>query len=283
MDARPGSPRTPRSGVTGVVLIVVGSLVATPDWLAVVAMAVVAFAVLFAGVVSSVINGGTQAALLAFILAVMLPGGRTYVPERLAGWGIALAISVPVALFVWPPADQNVLRQRAAALCRAMATMLHLEQPPPGERDPLVAMRASARELRDAFRVSAAARTAALSTGARLLIRLVDELEWLSTIVVNACADAPDGWTEQGRRLRDAAARLLLACAETLDHDGRGPALTGVRRPRHVRRRASARRARRLPPRHSTRCAQRLRDPATERWRASSSVRSMPRTSSGTQ
>ncbi len=213
-------------GVAGVVLIVVGSLVATPDWLAVVAMAIVAFAVLFAGVVSSVINGGTQAALLAFILAVMLPGGSTYVGDRLAGWGIALAVSVPVALFVWPPADQDVLRQRAAALCRALATMLHLDQPPPGERDPLVAMRASARELRDAFRVSAAARTAALSTGARLLIRLVDELEWLSTIVVNACADAPDGWTEQGRRLRDAAARLLMACGETLGHDGGGPALT---------------------------------------------------------
>src|SRR6478609_10436085 len=67
-------------GVAGVALIVLGSLVASPDWLAVVAMAVVAFAVLLAGVVSSVINGGTQAALLSFILAVMLPGGRAYVP-----------------------------------------------------------------------------------------------------------------------------------------------------------------------------------------------------------
>jgi uncharacterized membrane protein YccC len=212
-------------GAVGVVLITVGSLATTPDWLAVIAMGVVAFAVLFAGVVSSVINGGTQAALLSFILAVMLPGGRIYLGDRLAGWAIALVVSVPVALFVWPPGDQDVLRQRAAAVCRSIAAMLHLEQPGPGEPDPLVTMRSAARDLREAFRVSAAARTAALSTGARLLVRLVDELEWLTTIVVNACSDAPDGWPEQGRRLRDAGARLMSACAETLAHDGTGPAL----------------------------------------------------------
>ena len=212
--------------VSGAALIVLGTFLATPDWLAVIAMGVVAFAVLFSGVVSSVINAGTQAALLAFILSVMLPGTHADLPERLLGWAIACAVAVPVALFVWPPADQNVLRDRAAKLCRAMAAMLDLDQPAPGEGDTLVAMRAAARELRRAFRVSAAARTAALSTGARLLVRLVEELEWLATIVTNACADAPGGWPEQGRRLRESAARLLASCADTLAHNGDGPAQT---------------------------------------------------------
>ncbi|HEY8301091.1 MAG TPA: FUSC family protein [Jatrophihabitans sp.] len=211
-------------GLAGIVLITVGSLTASPDWLAVVAMAVISFGVLFAGVVSSVINAGVQAALLSFILAVLLPGGRAYIPDRLLGWLIALVVSVPVALFVWPPADQDVLRQRAAQLCRSIGGMLHLDPPAPGEPDPLVAMRAAARELRAAFRVSAAARTAALSTGARLLVRLVDELEWVTTVVINSCSDAPDGWPEQGRRLREAGARLMSACAETLAHEGDGPA-----------------------------------------------------------
>lgn len=211
-------------GVAGAVLISVGTLVATPDWLAVTAMGVVALGVLFAGVVSSVINAGAQAALLSFILAVMLPGDHGYLPERLAGWGIAFAVSVPVAVLLWPPDDRNVLRNRAAALCRSLGAMLHLEQSPTGQGDPLVAMRQATRELRAAFRMSAS-RTAALSTGARLLIRLVDELEWLATAVTNACADAPSGWPEQGRRMREAAARVLLACAETLAHDGGGPAL----------------------------------------------------------
>jgi uncharacterized membrane protein YccC len=203
-------------------LILIGTELASPDWLAVVGMAVIAFAVLFAGVVSSTVNGATQAVLLAFILAVMLPGGRAAVPDRLAGWGLALLTAVPVALFVWPPRDQDVLRHKTAALCRALAAMLHLEQPAPGEGDSLVAMRRAARELRDAFRTSAA-RSAAVSTGARLLIRLVDELEWLAITVANACADAPEGWPEQGRRLRATAAEVLAACAMTLEHHGDAP------------------------------------------------------------
>jgi uncharacterized membrane protein YccC len=209
-------------GLVGVGLIALGTLVASPDWLAVAVMAVVGFAVLFAGVTSSVLNGGTQAALLAFILAVMLPGPRSVLPERLAGWGIALAVSVPAAIFLWPPVDRDVLRLKSAALCRALAVMLRLEQPAPGEGDPLVAMLHASAELRDAF-TATAARTAALSTGARLLIRLVDELEWLSTIVINACADAPEQWPEQGRRLRAAAARVLSSCGDVLAHDGSGP------------------------------------------------------------
>lgn len=209
-------------GVAGAALISVGTALATPDWLAVLAMAVVAFTVLFAGVVSSLISGASQAALLAFILAVMLPGSRADLPDRLAGWGIAFAMAVPVALFVWPPREQDQIRLRAAALCRALGAALSLDQPPPGAGDTLVAMRQAARELRATFRASAT-RTAGLSTGARLLIRLVDEVEWLSAAVVNACVDAPAQWPEQGKRLRAAAADVLAACGAALSHGGAGP------------------------------------------------------------
>jgi uncharacterized membrane protein YccC len=208
--------------LAGAVLIAVGTELATPDWLAVAAMGVIAFCVLFAGVISSMISGATQAALLASILAVMLPGSRSDLPERLAGWGIAAAVAIPVALFVWPPRDRDELRLRAAQLCRRLADLLALVQPAPGAGDTLVAMRSSARELRAAFRTSAT-RTAGLSTGARLTIRLVGELEWLAAAVVNACVDAPDRWPEQGRRLREAAAQALTACGAALDHRGSGP------------------------------------------------------------
>ncbi|MGI8664621.1 MAG: FUSC family protein [Jatrophihabitans sp.] len=204
---------------TGAVLITIGTLVATPDWLAVAAMAVVAFAVLFAGVVSSMLNAGTQAALLSFILAVMLPGSRSDLPARLGGWGLAALVSVPVAVLLWPPTSQDLLRSKAAALCRALAVMLQLEPPPPGGRDRLVVMREAARELRASFRTSAA-QAAAIGAGARLGIRLVDELEWLATIVNNACADAPEGWSEPGKRLRTVAAQLLEQAADSLGNPG---------------------------------------------------------------
>lgn len=147
--------------------------------------------------VSSTLNAGAQAALLAFILAVMLPGTRSDLPARLGGWGLAVLVAVPVAVLIWPPDDRDLVRSRAAALLRALAGMLHVAPPPAGSRDRLVVMREAARELRAAFRTS---------------------------IVNNACADAPGGWSEPGLRLRSVAAQLLDDCATTLDHSGDRPA-----------------------------------------------------------
>jgi uncharacterized membrane protein YccC len=203
--------------VTGVALIAAGSAISSPDAVAVVGTAVIGFAVLFAGALSSLVAAGTQAALLAFLLSVLLPGGTAVVGDRLAGWGIAVAVSVPVALFVWPPRDEDQLRLQAARLCRSLAAMLQLERPTPDDR--LVTMRRDARALRETF-IGSAGRTAGLSTAARMVIRLVDELEWLSTTVVNACADAPEQWPESGRRLRVAAAAVLHSCGDTLDFAG---------------------------------------------------------------
>src|SRR3954469_11742912 len=56
------------------VLISVATLVSRTTWLAAAAMAVVAFGILFAGVVSSVLAASTTTLLLAFILPVSLAG-----------------------------------------------------------------------------------------------------------------------------------------------------------------------------------------------------------------
>ncbi|HEY7174671.1 MAG TPA: FUSC family protein, partial [Micromonosporaceae bacterium] len=193
-------------------------------------MAVVGFLVLYSGVISSVIAAGSRAALLTFILPVMLPGDLSDLPMRLAGWGTAVAISVPVAVFVWPPHDQNVLRARAADMCRALGRMLTIEPRAPGEGDPLVAMSRANTALRAAFHASAY-RPVALTTGSRLLMRLVDELEWLTTTVANACADAPETWPEKGRQLRAASASVVDACAVVLDDgDGGGPTIANCGR-----------------------------------------------------
>jgi len=216
-------------GVAGVALIALGTLVLKPSWLAVTSMAVVAFIILYAGVVSSVIAAASRAALLTFILPVMLPGAISDLPERLAGWGIAVALCVPVAILVWPPNDQNVLRAKTSALCRALAGLLSLEAPRPGQGDRLVAVMRAKTELRAAYHATAS-RPVALSTGSRLLVRLVDELEWLTPTVTNACAEAPEQWPEQGRRLRVAAAEVLDAAATVLDHTGGGPSRAGRRR-----------------------------------------------------
>ncbi len=207
--------------ITGAVLIVLGSALAHPDWLAVASMAVVAFLVLFAGVVSSTIAAAGRAALLTFILPVMLPGTTGDIPNRLAGWAIACALAIPAALFVWPPQEQNQLRVRTAEMCAALGRMLELS-PDLSHGDPRVGVSTALANLRAAFRASAV-RPVALSTGSRLLVRLVDELEWLSTAVVNACTDAPESWPPEGRRLRAASGEALQSCARALAHNGDRP------------------------------------------------------------
>ena len=60
----------------GAVLIAVGTLCSRSTWLATVAMAVVAFAILFAGVLSDYVAAARSAAILTFVLPVMVVGGR---------------------------------------------------------------------------------------------------------------------------------------------------------------------------------------------------------------
>ena len=77
---------------------------------AAVAMAAGRFAVLFAGVVSSVLASATVALLLSFILPVSLPGPISTIPDRLAGWGLAAGASL-VAV------DRCCGRRRRASRC----------------------------------------------------------------------------------------------------------------------------------------------------------------------
>jgi len=79
---------------------------------------VVAFGVIFAGVVSSVLAGATTALLLAFILPVSLAAPPSAVPDRLAGWAMAGGVALVATAFLWPAPARDRLRGAAAAACR---------------------------------------------------------------------------------------------------------------------------------------------------------------------
>ena len=114
--------------VTGGVFVCLATLASQTAWLAAVAMAVVGFGVIFAGVVSSVLAGATTALLLAFILPVSLAAPASAVPDRLAGWG-------------WPQAS----RWRRSRSCgpRQHATRCVVPRPPPAGRWPPGCVRGS--------------------------------------------------------------------------------------------------------------------------------------------
>jgi uncharacterized membrane protein YccC len=182
--------------LTGAAFICLGTLASRSAWLAAVAMALVAFGVLFAGVVSSVLAGATTSLLLAFILPVSLPGPASSIPDRLAGWGLAAGAALLAIAFLWPAPARDPVRSAAIAACRALAERLRLkgaylagEGPPKAERAAAVARAGDAVEkLRAAF-FATPYRPTGLSTAARAVVRLVDELRWLNGIVAHAAPD----------------------------------------------------------------------------------------------
>ncbi|MGX9789056.1 FUSC family protein [Mycobacterium sp. MMS18-G62] len=187
-------------GINGAILITAGTLVAPYPWVSVVAMFVLGVAVTFAGVLSEIIAAGQRATLLLFVLPACTPPGP--IPERLLGWAIALALCVPAALFLLPPRHHDELRQHAAAVCRALADSLDGVSTP---KDVTRAMNA----LWDNY-IGADYRPVALTAGSRALVRVVDDLGFLSDrIAEDTSRLLRDMLPPIIRVLRDSAAVLV--------------------------------------------------------------------------
>lgn len=162
-------------GVNGAILITLGTLISPIPWLAVSAMFVLAVAVTFSGVLSEIVAAGQRSTLLTFVLPVCTPPGP--IPDRLLGWGIALALAVPAAMYLLPPRHHDELRMHAATVCRTLAD--RLEDRATGD-DVASAMNA----LRANF-LGADFRPVGLTAGSRALVRVVDDLQWLSDRVAD--------------------------------------------------------------------------------------------------
>ncbi|MBS2533681.1 FUSC family protein [Catenulispora sp. NF23] len=227
--------------VAWAVLICLGTVVARVTWLSVLATLVVAFCVLFSGVVSSVLAGSSTALLLAFVLPVATPVPLDQLPDRLIGAGLAAAAALPAVTLLWPRPAADPLSGPAARVCRAAAALLRADASATGGHrtfnlgacqiaaDETAAANADLRRMFDATPY----RPTGLSTSSRTLVRLVDELTWLSAILT----DRPD-YTEQPPACDPAARTARLAAAEVLDRaadlltDFRGdvsPLRSGVR------------------------------------------------------
>ncbi|MBY8879049.1 FUSC family protein [Actinacidiphila acidipaludis] len=179
--------------VAWMALLSLGTLVSSVTWLGVVTMVVVGFVVIFCGIVSSVLAGATTALLLGFILPVSLSAPVSALPARLGGAGLAAGASLIAIVVLWPRPAGDPLSAPAARVCRAVADRLRTDaaflQDPGG--DGRAACRAAATRadeaaaaLRGAFDATPY-RPTGLSTGARALVRLVDELTWLTAIVAH--------------------------------------------------------------------------------------------------
>jgi uncharacterized membrane protein YccC len=215
--------------VAWVVLICLGTLVARVTWLAVAVMVVVGFLVLFSGVVSSVLAGTTTALLLAFILPVTSPAPLSQLPERLAGAGLAAAAAMLAISLLWPRPAADPLSAPAARVCRAAAAQLRTDAswlaggpdaPSTGQCAATADQAAAAAaDLRTTFDATPY-RPTGLSAGSRALVRLVDELTWLSAIVADSGPPPDDlraSCDADAHAVRRASAAALDAAADLLD------------------------------------------------------------------
>ena len=162
-------------GINGAILLTLGTLISPIPWLAVTSMFALAVAVTFSGVLSEIVAAGQRSTLLTFVRPVCTPPGP--IPDRLLGWAIALALAVPAALFLFPPRHHDELRRHAAEVCRTLADRLEGRAT---ADDVTAAMNA----LRANF-LGADYRPVGLTAGSRALVRVVDDLQWLSDRVAD--------------------------------------------------------------------------------------------------
>jgi uncharacterized membrane protein YccC len=215
--------------LVGAASICVGTLASRDPWLAAIAMALVAFGVLFAGVVSSVLASASTSLLLAFILPVSRASPASTIPDRLLGWGMAAAAALVAIAVLWPAPSRDPLRAQAIAACRALAGRLRSEVAyllggegaPSAEQHHLAVAEADATvgALHRSF-LATPYRPTSLSTPARTIVRLVDELNWLNA-VLQARPVAPSGTVGVATcDVKDAAANALERAADLLERSG---------------------------------------------------------------
>jgi hypothetical protein len=213
--------------VVGCALVCLGTLASRSVWLATVTMALVAFVVIFAGVLSSVLAGASTSLLLAFILPVTLAAPISALPDRVAGWGLAAGAALLAVALLWPAPAHDPLRAAAAAACRSLASRLRAEvaymasdrgEPFARERDLAVAEANDAvNVLRGAF-LATPYRPTSLGTAERATVRLLDEINWVEAIVVESARAMDRAAVDHAAcRVRTASAAVLEAGARLLE------------------------------------------------------------------
>jgi uncharacterized membrane protein YccC len=202
--------------VVGAALIVLGTLCSRTPVLAAVAMAVLGFAILFAGVVNGYLAAAGSAALLAFILPVLVPASTSQAPGRVAGWALGCCVAIPAVMLMFPSRPRNRLRDVIASACDAVAALV-ADPGPPTEAEAMRALEAVRRQFS-----STPYRPTGPTGASGALADLIDELDWLRIV-----ASAPVGLEstdvspgvpldvppESERELRGLSVATLASCA----------------------------------------------------------------------
>jgi uncharacterized membrane protein YccC len=211
--------------LTGSVGLIIGTAVNGIDWLAVLVTIPVTFGIFFAGVAGPNAASGVIAALFPFVLSVATPGTVSMIPDRLAGWWLASAVSTVAVLVLSPPSPGDRLRAAAAGSARALATAVDLAVQGTATPTDHEACQAAKQELINAF-ASTPYRPTGLATADQAMASVVQYLEWCTALVTDATDGHPnlDRVAQADRDLLAETAVVLRQTGDLLaDSNGSAP------------------------------------------------------------
>ena len=220
--------------LAGALLIALGTLCSQTPWLAVAAMAVVGFAILFSGAISAYFAAAGLAALLLFIIPVAFPGAPSDIPARLEGWALASSAAICATMLLWPSRPRDRLRAAAARASGALADLLDAELS--GSRSAIAgetdAGRIAVVDLRRSF-LATPYRPSGPTGSTEALAFLVDAFEWLLSIVSatgSRIESRSEPCRDENREVMAASVAVLRASAANLDSERRQPDLDRLER-----------------------------------------------------
>jgi len=209
------------TGFAGVVVIAIGGLAAGSVWSIVavtfVVTGILAFLVALRGTFASACPALTK----VYVASAMVTTSLSDVPDLLAGWGIAVAVAVPVTLLILPRRNLAPVRQACIGALRALASAAHnRSQGRVMDPAPIDAART---HLRDSY-LGNPFRAAGLSRTDRALQVLVGQLEALLTAMTRGTAySSPMSVLPDTADLVAASATALDAQARALDSTASAP------------------------------------------------------------
>ena len=217
--------------IVGGGLISLGTVVSTDKVAAVVAMAVVGFAVLFSGIFSPLAAAASTAAILTFVLPVAVAQPASALGSRLLGWALAGAFSIPACMLVWPTPWHDDLRRRLSATVSAIGRLTAESAGSNLGPDAQANVNGELSLLRTQFAGTPYPPTGAAS-GAVALAKLVGRVEWLAGNAVIATGDTASLELAPVRAMIGQVAETLRLSASLIcdgyAHPVRDPALVNA-------------------------------------------------------
>ena len=220
----------------GSIVLTIGTAVSGITWLAVLVTIPVAFGIFFAGVAGPNAASGVTAALFPYVLPVATPGTVSMIPDRLAGWWLASAVSAVAVLALPTPSPGDRLRATAARSARTLAAFLAAAANGTATAADAEGCQAAKHELISAF-ASTPYRPVGLATADQGMASVVQELEWCTALIGDATDGHPnlDQAAPPDRDLFGLAAAVLGQVGDLLAGTGRAlPDVTALDRQREA-------------------------------------------------